>query len=121
VASGAIRHLVLLLIMAQDARSHRVHRGLSEKSGMGNVRMALHAFHVMSQMGCVVYLVSWILGFDVAHIVAFLAGLGVNLCAQNGALVFSCHAFENVTCAIEMGLELSNDSWFGMASDAIGL
>jgi hypothetical protein len=120
MASRAIRHLVLLLIMAQDASSHGVHSGLSEKSGMGNVRMALYAFYVMSQMGYVVYLVSWILGFDVAHIVAFLAGLGVNFCAQDGALVFSCHPFEHVTCTIEMGLELSNYSRFGMASDAVG-
>jgi len=88
---------------------------------MSEVRVALYAFHVVSQMGFVVYLVAWILRPDFAHFVAFLTGSGVHFGSEDGALVFSCHAFEHITGAVEMRLKLSYQARFGMTRDAICL
>jgi len=86
---------------------------------MSDIPVALYAFQVVGQMGTVVYLMARVFSPDFTHLVAFFAGFAVDLCSQNRALVCFSHALENIASTIEVSLELSDYSGFGMAIDAI--
>jgi hypothetical protein len=114
-------HLGLLLPVARYAGLHGIGPRFTQQSAMSYVRVALKALYIVGHMGFVIDLVAGVLGHNILNFVALRASSCVDFASEDGPLVIPCQANHYITCAVQMGLELSDNARLGMTVNAIGL
>jgi len=83
--------------------------------------MTFHALDAMGDMRGVVNLMTGILTHDVTGLVTLLARFCVHFRAEDRSCVRARDALEYVARAVHVSFELADESWLGMAVNAIGL